>query len=93
MYTPPINLNAGENGFTAFHTACEEGHTSIVWSFLKHSHKCDMDINRKIDGDWTTLMIASWFGHEKIIMLLLESTSYENNIMALDESGKILICI
>ena len=83
-----INLNADKNGFTAFHIACEEGHTSIVRSFLKHSHKCDIDINRKTDGDWTALMIASWFGHEKIIKLLLESTSYESNIMALDENGK-----
>jgi ankyrin repeat protein len=54
-----IDLNIKDNnGNTALHIACLNGHSEIVEIIIKNSSELKIDLNSKEEGGWTAFHLA-----------------------------------
>ena len=71
-----INLNAiEEDGMTAFHYACERGHTDVVKIFMENAPFLSLDLNAKDYSDFTGFHYACRRGHSETVKVLMENAS------------------
>ena len=75
-------------GSTAFHGACQDGHTEIVNSMITSSKEFDIDLNTKNEDGDTGLVFACDMDHIEVVSLIVENRKkYGINIQQKSNSG------
>ena len=85
-----IDLNIKDfNGGTAFHLACQKGHSEIADMIMNNSSKLQLDLNIKDSGGRTAFHRACMFNNIKTVDLMIEqSESLDIDLKAKDNNGK-----
>lgn len=74
-------LHADDEGFTALHMACQEGHDAIAVMLLRKGAKIDATD----DDGVTPLMLACEGGHSAVVKMLLKERC---DVMRVDKAGR-----
>ena len=82
LSTDPVILQTGDSVDNPLHAACTRGNFMAVWRLIEGGADIDSTSD---DGTGTTgLMLASGFGHVKVVQLLLDRRA---NVNKVDEEG------
>ena len=86
-----IDLNTkDDHGYTAFHLACDRGHTNVAKMIMSNSAALKIELNTKSefeDGE-TPYHSACYKGHTKVVQLMLDQSKILNiDLTAEDDDG------
>ena len=66
-----IDLNAKDNdGWTAFHWACFNGHTSIIKIMISKSESLKLNLTARANNGKTVFQLAQDYGKSKVVNLI-----------------------
>ena len=84
-----IDLNTkDDHGYTAFHLACERGHTNLAKIIMANSAALKIDLNTKSEFGDTPYHSACYKGFNKVVEVMLDQSKILNiDLTAEDNDG------